>query len=109
MISPEGIPELSPKQTFELIGKVNIIDVRRPDEFVGELGHVESARLVTLESQLSTELPKLPKDETYIFVCRSGGRSGNATALAQSLGIKKCYNMQGGMLRWNAEKLPTKR
>ncbi|MBC7753092.1 MAG: rhodanese-like domain-containing protein, partial [Moraxellaceae bacterium] len=46
------------------------------------------------------------KDQEIVFVCRSGGRSGSATFESGRLGFKKTMNMTGGMLSWNALKLP---
>ncbi|MGE4130194.1 MAG: rhodanese-like domain-containing protein [Bdellovibrionales bacterium] len=43
----------------------------------------------------------MPKDKTVVFVCRSGARSGRATAFAFEQGFKYVYNMKGGMIRWN--------
>lgn len=95
-----GIVDVDPSEVFEKRGSFKIIDVRRPDEFTGELGHIEGAQLLTLDT-LDQTLPKLSKDETYVFVCRSGGRSTRAGQYAESLGFKSVYNMRGGMLLWN--------
>lgn len=101
-----GIPEVSPSDVFQKRAQVKIVDVRRPDEFTGELGHIEGATLATLETDLPTVLATLPKEDHYVFVCRSGGRSGTATKLAESMGFTHCYNMAGGMIAWNAKNLP---
>lgn len=78
-----------------------IIDVRRADEFVGELGHIPRSRLVTLGPELDSYLDRLDTQEKIIFVCRSGARSGQATELALEKGFHDVFNMDGGMLRWN--------
>ena len=103
------IPEMTPKELKNRASEVIIIDVRRPDEFVGELGHIAGARLMTLETEIETALPKLSRDSTYVFVCRSGARSGRVTELAQSLGFKNVFNMVGGMIAWNALEYPVER
>ena len=108
-VSGEGVPEVTPVHTLELSPKVRIIDVRRSEEFTGELGHVKGAELVTLETEFMSKLGSWSVDDTYVFVCRSGGRSAHATMVALTKGFKKVYNMEGGMLRWNAEKLPTEK
>ncbi|MBN8555085.1 MAG: rhodanese-like domain-containing protein [Deltaproteobacteria bacterium] len=95
-------PELSVEQVKEKLGELKLIDVRRPDEFVGELGHIRGATLVTIETDLENYLDKLPKDATYAFVCRSGARSFTATQMALDKGFEKVFNMKGGMLAWNA-------
>lgn len=98
-----AIPELSASEASSRLNEFKIIDVRRPDEFNGELGHIKGAQLVTLESDLERTLPNLSKSEAYLFVCRSGARSGKATQMALSLGIAKAFNMTGGMIAWNAQ------
>lgn len=105
----EGFWEISPDTLFQNKDKVKIIDVRRPDEFSGELGHVEGSELVTLETEFNNAVKGWDRNQTIVFVCRSGMRSGKATLLAQALGFKDVYNMEGGMLLWNEKKLPAKR
>jgi len=39
---------------------------------------------------------KATKEQTLIFMCRTGGRSHNAAALAVSLGFNQAYNMLEG-------------
>ncbi|MBS1983622.1 MAG: rhodanese-like domain-containing protein [Bdellovibrionales bacterium] len=105
----EGVLDVSPQETLEKAKSVKLIDVRRPDEFVGELGHIDGATLVTLETELQKTLDTLSKDETYVFVCRSGARSTTASSLAQAKGFTSVYNMQGGMMAWNRAGLPITR
>ena len=99
-------PEIQPQELSTTLDRYTLIDVRRPDEFNGELSHIPGAKLVTLETELTKTLPTLPKDKDYVFVCRSGGRSGNATEQALALGLK-AKNMVGGMIMWNALGLKT--
>ena len=101
--SPDGAPEITIAEFKSKLkqGGFHIIDVRRPDEYTGELGHVEGSRLVTLETDFEKTLPTLNRDETYVFVCRSGKRSTNATLFAMQAGFKKVYNLEGGMIAWN--------
>ena len=85
---------------------VRLIDVRRPDEWVGELGHIREAELMTLDT-LPLKINDLNKNEVIVFVCRSGGRSAQATAFAQQNGFQNVYNMAGGMLAWNEANFET--
>lgn len=78
-----------------------VIDVRGPDEFVGELGHIKGAKLVTLGIELHQFFETAPKDANYLFVCRSGGRSTQAALMAKSKGFTKVTNLAGGMIHWN--------
>lgn len=105
----EGVYDVSPEETLKKASEVSIIDVRRPDEFTGELGHIEGAKLATLETNLLKTLETLPQDKTYVFVCRSGGRSLQAAAMAHTKGFTNVYNMSGGMMQWNRLGLPTQK
>lgn len=102
------IPLISPKDVLCVHG-ATLIDVRMPEEFVGELGHISGATLKTLGPELDDYLSSADKNKTIIFICRSGARSGRATTQAMGLGFKSTYNMEGGMLAWNAQALPTER
>lgn len=87
---------------------VRIIDVREPQEFVGELGHIPGAELVplgTVEAAAAT----WDKDREIVIVCRSGARSGRAAGSLAAAGFRRVMNMTGGMLAWTAAKLPTSR
>lgn len=77
---------------------MKIIDVRRPDEFNGELGHIDNAELISLnDADFEGRLQRLDKTKPHLFVCRSGGRSARAARIALGHGFKAIYNMQGGM------------
>lgn len=106
----EGIMEVDCQQVFakmaQLPGQVKLIDVRRPDEFNAELGHIDGAELITLGPDLVEYLNSENKDQEIVFVCRSGGRSGSATFETMRMGFTKTMNLTGGMLAWNALKLP---
>lgn len=110
----DGIPEISCEDLLRHLpdaeaGKIQLIDVRRPDEFNNELGHVKGAKLVTLGPELTEFLEKGDRNQEIVFVCRSGGRSGTATAESIKLGYKKTINMVGGMIRWNEKKFEVER
>jgi glyoxylase-like metal-dependent hydrolase (beta-lactamase superfamily II)/rhodanese-related sulfurtransferase len=100
-IMNDGIPEVSVEKVNESLGKIRLIDVRGPDEFNNELGHICGAELVTLGTPLTKFLEAGDRSQEIIFVCRSGGRSGQATSESQKLGYKLTANMVGGMIRWN--------
>jgi len=110
----DGIPEVTCEDVFGHLPyvdseKIRIIDVRRPDEFNNELGHVHGAEMITLGPDLTKFLENGNRSEEIIFVCRSGGRSGAATAESIKLGYKFTINMVGGMIRWNDKKQPTEK
>lgn len=104
----EGVSDIAPAELQQVMSKVKLIDVRQPEEFVGELGHVPGSELIVLDS-LPDRLSSLPKDQTIVFICRSGARSAKATAYALMNGFTQVYNMQGGMILWNNLLLPIER
>jgi glyoxylase-like metal-dependent hydrolase (beta-lactamase superfamily II)/rhodanese-related sulfurtransferase len=87
-----------------------LLDVREPEEFVGELGHVEGAILVPLDA-LETRLPKLAGyvDREIVVVCRAGARSATAVAMLERAGFTRVANLTGGMLAWARASLPVQR
>jgi glyoxylase-like metal-dependent hydrolase (beta-lactamase superfamily II)/rhodanese-related sulfurtransferase len=87
-----------------------VLDVREPEEFVGELGHIEGAILVPMDA-LRIRLPKLAgyTDREVVVVCRSGVRSASVSAILQRAGFQQVANLRGGMLAWARAGLPVQR
>lgn len=102
------VSDVSPDEVNAKRDRICLIDVRRPDEYSGELGHAPGAKLLTLDT-LADHFDEIPKDQTVVFICRSGRRSASATALAKDQGYESVYNMKGGMLMWNEMGLETER
>ncbi len=79
--------------------KLNIIDVREPNEnaefniggTLVPLGQIQTMQVDDLEQY---------KDEELIVYCRSGNRSGQACLILETLGFKNVRNLTGGMLNW---------
>jgi glyoxylase-like metal-dependent hydrolase (beta-lactamase superfamily II)/rhodanese-related sulfurtransferase len=104
-LSTAGIWEMQPAWLAEHRDAAQVLDVREPSEFTGDLGHIKGAKLIPL-GQLASRADELPRDRPIVAVCRAGGRSAQATAILQKAGFERVANLTGGMLRWNAEKLP---
>ncbi len=87
-----------------------VLDVREPEEFTGDLGHIEGSVLVPLDA-LEQRLPKLHgyADRDVVMVCRAGARSATAGAILQRAGFRRVVNLDGGMLAWAAAGLPVQR
>ena len=76
---------------------VTILDVRNPEELVGELGHIKDVINIPvhdLEERVA-ELNKY-KDNKIAVICRSGNRSKYGTAILSQNGFK-AFNVVGGM------------
>lgn len=80
--------------------EVEIIDVRTPGEFAE--GHVPEAVNLPLQD-LENQVSNLDKNKSYLIVCRSGNRSGQASEVLVSKGFSHIYNMEGGMNQWKGE------
>ncbi len=77
-----------------------VVDVREPFEY--EDGHIPGAVLLPL-GQLPQRLGELDPERETVLVCRSGSRSGMATAWLRRQGYGNVRNMVGGMLTWRGE------
>jgi glyoxylase-like metal-dependent hydrolase (beta-lactamase superfamily II)/rhodanese-related sulfurtransferase len=100
-----GIWEIQPAALEEHAERIQIVDVREPDEYDGSLGHIHGAKLIPLGS-LAARAGELARDRPVVAVCRSGARSAQASVLLQRAGFTEVANLAGGMLRWRAEGLP---
>ncbi len=97
-----GLWEITPHALAEVAPRVQVLDVREPEEFAHGLGHIEGALLVPL-GQLDARLAELPRGRPIVTVCRSGARSARAAAMLGKAGFAEVANLRGGMLRWRAE------
>lgn len=98
-----GITSLSAAEFEALLARdatVQLVDVRRPDEFAS--GHIEGAQLIDVtESDFLDRAQKAldPKRPVAIY-CRSGKRSLRAAQMLQKVGFKVIYNLDTGYLGW---------
>lgn len=87
------------QELLESKQSVILIDVRETNEVAaGKIPGVVNIPLGLLEFRMN----ELDKSKEYIMICRSGGRSGQATRFLENQGYN-VTNMDGGMLDWNGE------
>jgi glyoxylase-like metal-dependent hydrolase (beta-lactamase superfamily II)/rhodanese-related sulfurtransferase len=98
-----GIWEIQPQWLEEHRRGIQVLDVREPEEFTGPLGHIAGARLIPLGS-LAERADELDRALPVVTVCRSGGRSAQATVILKKAGFENVANLAGGMLRWRAQR-----
>ena len=81
--------------------KLIILDVRNPEELVGELGHIKGVINIPVH-KLEVRLSELNNYKSKIIpiICRSGNRSGYATTLLNRNGFT-AVNVKGGMRAYN--------
>ena len=104
----DGVRRLSARALSALLdagsGAPPLIDVREPWEF--DTSHLPDAVNIPL-GELPQRLAEIPRTGGAVFICRSGGRSMRACALALAAGVSQPANLEGGMLGWAADLDPT--
>jgi sulfur dioxygenase len=96
-----GVWEIDPRWLEENLGAVQVLDVREPDEFDGPLGHIPGAVHIPLGA-LADQAGSMDSEKPVVAVCRSGGRSAQATVILTKAGFSKLANLTGGMLHWRS-------
>lgn len=100
--------EVDPVTALEHIARgALLVDVREPEETAQASYDVENLQLVPL-SDFAAQAHALPKDRELIMACRSGGRSARAMQFLLDSGYEQVVNLNGGILRWQAEGHPMK-
>ena len=95
------IKEITPQELSQQLGKVQIIDVREPEEYLA--GHLPGAVNIPrglLEFRIDAHPVLCARDCTIVMQCQSGGRSALATVTMQELGYKNVVNLAGGFGAW---------
>jgi len=79
--------------------KLNLIDVREPNEYQEFNIGAKLIPLGKITSMQADELDDL-KNEEVILHCRSGKRSATAALFLESMGFTNTVNVTGGVLAW---------
>lgn len=87
------------QQKLETGEKLELVDVREDEEVqAGKIPGVKHIKMM----EIPANLDYFDREKEYIFICRSGNRSGNVCYYLQDQGYK-VRNMVGGMLDWRGE------
>jgi phage shock protein E len=103
-----GNKSVTPREASAMLSRdtsIVVLDVRTPDEYRSETGHLPNALLIPvqeLESR-STELGNV-KGRTILVYCRSGHRSLRAVEILSKRGYKT-ISIEGGILQWQRDSL----
>lgn len=82
-----------------------IVDVRTPGEYAE--GHIANAHNIDYNgADFDAQIAALDKSKEYMVYCLSGGRSSSAANKMRNAGFTKVYELQGGIMKWRAAKLP---
>lgn len=77
----------------ELLGKINLIDIREPYEYKN--GHLPTAKNIPMGKILAEPDKYLNKDKEYHIICQSGGRSSSTCRQLKAKGFN-IVNVSGG-------------
>jgi rhodanese-related sulfurtransferase len=102
-----GVPSVTVQQAAEMQGDDGgalIVDVREPNEYAQI--RAKGAVLLPL-GQLHGRIKDLPRDRELLLMCRTGGRSQNATQFLAANGFANVSNVSGGIVAWYQAGLPT--
>lgn len=78
-----------------------IIDVRSPEEYASQ--HLDKAKNINWNgADFETKVALLDKKQPIFVYCMVGGRSKKASGKLVAMGFSKVYDLQGGIMKWNA-------
>lgn len=103
--------KLSPPVAYEMIRdnpEMLILDLRRPEEYNGETGHVRRARNIPLD-RLPYRLLEISafRDDTVLVYCGVGDCGEKAMTILQASGFEDAVLMDGGIDGWIREGFKT--
>jgi rhodanese-related sulfurtransferase len=104
------IKEISPKMANELTQSGALfIDVREQSELEEQAYIVSNIQNIPY-SIFDEHYLDIPKDKQLILACRSGVRSLRVAQflVIQGWDAENIYNLEGGILAWTMDRLPTK-
>lgn len=93
-----GVPETTASAAAPRLdsGEVVALDVREPDEWAA--GHIAGSVHIPL-GELAARQAEIPTDLPLVVVCRSGGRSAQASSMLIRAGYP-AENLAGGLQAW---------
>jgi thioredoxin len=97
----ESIAAVNFSAKIKSIPQATIIDVRSPEEYAGQ--HIENAVNIDWNgTTFESNITKYDKSKPIFVYCMSGGRSKKAAERLAELGFNKIFELQGGIMKWNA-------
>ncbi len=82
---------------------VVVLDVRTVEEY--NSGHLPDSLLIPLP-ELESRLDELNPADRILVYCRSGVRGAKAAGILNDNGFTHIYNMEGGIIEWQAHGFP---
>jgi rhodanese-related sulfurtransferase len=96
--------KLSPAVTYELIRdnpEMLVLDLRKPEEYNGETGHIRRARNIPVD-RLVYRLLEIAayREETFLVYCRADPCGAEGVVDLRSSGFENVILMDGGIEAW---------
>ena len=104
----DGVQHITPKNALTELQNATaiVIDVREEIEY-----NLESIPLSDVfyypMSGIMSQLQNIPTDKPIIVICNAGVRSSKVVNLLNSKGFPESANLDGGIIGWKAQGLPT--
>lgn len=98
---------LSPTECADLMaaGEALLLDIREIPEFTAE--RIPGAILAPMQELVPGALPA-QEGKHVVLQCRSGGRTAKLAEALMAMGVySEVAHLEGGILAWKAEGLPT--
>lgn len=97
----ESISALAFSEKIKTTQNPQIIDVRTAEEFSSD--HIDNAVNINWNDEnFLKNIEKYDKSKPVFVYCLSGGRSKKAAYKLEESGFKTIYDLDGGILKWNA-------
>ncbi len=82
--------------------ELTLIDVRTEEEIAE--GMIPNAVNINIfNPDFMDKIETYDRSKSYVMICRSGARSGQACMQMMGLGFEKIYNLEGGMMGWTGD------
>lgn len=99
------VPVKEFQRKLQEMPQATLIDVRTAQEF--SKGHLEGAlNRDWTNGEFKAQVAQLDTAQPVFIYCLSGGRSAGAMSMLRANGFRQVYEMQGGIMKWNAANLP---
>lgn len=96
-LSRNRVNSVSVNDLGDLLGKVDLIDIREPYEYKN--GHLPTAKNIPMDIILAETDKYLNKNKEYYIICQSGGRSSSTCSKLKAKGFN-VVNVLGGTSRY---------
>lgn len=93
LFSRSNVKSINVNDLEELLGKINLIDIREPYEY--KSGHLLTAKNIPMDKIISDSDKYLDKSKEYHIICQSGGRSSRTCKELKRKGFN-IVNVSGG-------------